>query len=40
MTSSDTATPRSGLLPEEEAIVGPDDDEADLDDSVPADLWF
>ncbi len=28
------------LLPEEDAIIGPDDDEADPDDSLPADLWF
>lgn len=34
-----TPNPRR-LLPEEDAIIGPDDDEADPDDSLPADLWF
>lgn len=28
------------LLPEEDAIIGPDDEEADPDSSLPADLWF
>ncbi len=28
------------LLPEEDAIIGPDDEDEDPDDSVPADLWF
>ncbi len=27
------------LLPEEESIIGPDDDDGP-DDSLPADLWF
>ena len=28
------------LLPEEESIIGPDDDDEDPPDGLPADLWF
>ena len=28
------------LLPEEESIVGPDDDDEEAPDGLPADLWF
>ena len=40
MPDPDPTTTITGLLPEEESIIGPDDDEADPDDSVPADLRF
>jgi hypothetical protein len=28
------------LLPEEESIIGPDDDDEAAPDGLPADLWF
>lgn len=28
------------LTPEEESVGDPDDDEDDIDDTLPADLWF
>ena len=28
------------LTPEEESVGDPDDDEDDIDDTIPADLWF
>ena len=28
------------LLPEEESIIGPDDDDEGPPDGLPADLWF
>ncbi len=28
------------LTPEEEAVADPEDDEDDIDDTLPADLWF
>jgi hypothetical protein len=34
------ATPDRLLTPEEEAIGDPDDEESDIDDTLPADLWF
>jgi hypothetical protein len=37
MAASITARP---LTPEEEAVDDPDDEESDVDDSLPADLWF
>ena len=28
------------LTPEEEAVADPEDDEDEIDDTLPADLWF
>jgi hypothetical protein len=33
-------TPARPLTPEEDAIGDPDDEESDVDDTLPADLWF
>jgi hypothetical protein len=41
--SSPPSTPRPAprpLTPEEEAIGDPADEESDVDDTLPADLWF
>jgi hypothetical protein len=35
-----TACKHRPLTPEEDAIADPDGDEDDVDDTLPADLWF
>jgi hypothetical protein len=38
---SDPRTPRPDrLTPEEDALPDPDEEESDIDDLIPADLWF
>ena len=33
-------SPPSLLTPEEDAIADPDEDDDEIDDTLPADLWF
>ncbi len=40
MPLGDLAEHRHSLTPEEESVADPDDEDDDLDDTLPADLWF
>ena len=40
MVGTDAAMVFPKLLPEEESIIGPDDDDEAPSDGLPADLWF